>query len=57
MKNIYHKLFSLLLVFLFLPMIQEHLNIININPLKGVTYKTEKPKFTFDSCYEGKYQA
>lgn len=57
MKNIYHILFSILLVFLFLPMIQEHLNVINVNPLKGVTYKTEKPKFTFDNCYEGKYQA
>ena len=57
MRNIYNKLFFLLLAFLFLPMIQEHLDIINVGSLKGVTYKTEKPKLTYDSYREGKFQS
>lgn len=41
MKNkvLYTILFSLLLAFLFMPIIQEHLGIFNIKPLTGVIHK------------------
>ena len=55
-KNIYNILFGILLVFLFLPMIQERLKL-NVRPLYGVTYKTEFPKLELESISNGKYQA
>ncbi|MBO5849433.1 MAG: hypothetical protein J6R17_09560 [Bacteroidales bacterium] len=49
-------LFGILLVFLFLPMIQEHTKLFKVKALRGVTTKTEFPAFSTDSLKKGKYQ-
>ena len=58
MKNklLYTILFSLLLAFLFLPMIQEHYSIFKVNPLKGHTKPIDFPELTYESYSEGKFQ-
>ncbi len=58
MKNkvLYIILFALLLIFLFLPMIQEHYKPFNIKPLNGVNYKTEFPDFSVKTLSENKFQ-
>ena len=56
-KRIYIILFTILLTFLWLPLLQEQFDIIKIDPLKGFTEKTESPKLTYKSYSEGKYQA
>ncbi len=55
-KKLYTILFSVLLAFLFLPMIQEKLKL-NVKPLRGVTYKTEFPELKLETFYDGKYQS
>ena len=50
-------MFSLLLAFLILPMIQEHYNIFREKPLKGVTLSTEFPEFSMESYSQSKYQS
>ena len=55
-KYIYHILFGILLLFLFLPMIQKKVKF-DIKPLNGVTYKTEFPKFEMETFNSGKYQS
>lgn len=59
MRNmlLYTILFSLLLAFLFLPMVQEHYKIFKVKPLNGVNYKTEKPQLTYETYSSNKYQA
>lgn len=59
MKNkiLYITFFSILMVFLFFPMLQEHHKVIKIKPLDGVNYKTENPKLTFDTFSSGEYQS
>lgn len=49
-------LFTLLMVLLFLPIIQEWGNIITIKPLNGVIEPTPKPDLTFDNFRSGLYQ-
>ncbi|MBQ3595708.1 MAG: hypothetical protein II981_09915 [Bacteroidales bacterium] len=56
-KYRYYIMFTLLLAFLFLPMIQEHFKTFKVKPLNGVNYKTEVPEFTLTSFSEGKFQA
>ena len=56
-NRLYTILFSLLMAFLFMPIIQEHLGIFNIKPLTGVIHKTERPELTYQNYSEGKYQA
>lgn len=55
-KYIYHILFGILMLFLFLPMIQEKVKL-NVRPLYGVTYKTEFPKLEMETFNSGKYQS
>lgn len=59
MKNraLYIILFSLLLAFLFMPMIQEHYKLFKTKPLNGVNYVTEFPDLTLESFYKNKFQA
>ena len=49
-------LFALLMVFLFLPIIQEWTDFIPVRPLKGVIMETPKPELTFDNCKSNIYQ-
>ncbi len=58
MKNkvLYTILFSLLLAFLFLPMIQEHYKVFKTKPLNGVNYVTEFPELTLESFSRNKFQ-
>ena len=55
-KYIYHILFGILMLFLFLPMIQEKVKF-KVKPLNGVTYKTEFPELEMETFYNGKYQS
>lgn len=48
-------LFSILMALLFFPLLQEHLHLIPLEPLNGVTFETEKPTFTFDAYRSGNY--
>jgi len=48
-------LFTILMVLLFLPMLQQHLLHIPLKPLNGVTIETEKPKFELESYRSGDY--
>ena len=50
-------LFALLMVFLFVPIIQEWGNIFPVKPLKGVFEPTPKPELTFEDYYDNTYQA
>ena len=54
--KVYNILFGTLILFLFLPMIQENLKL-KVRPLNGVTYKTEFPKLELESISNGKYQS
>ncbi len=56
-RVLYTVMFSLLLAFLILPMIQEHYNIFREKPLKGVTLSTEFPEFSMESYSQSKYQS
>lgn len=59
MKNnnfIYTCLFSILLIFLFLPIIQKECNIFKIKDLEGVTIQTEKVCLNFSNFSSAKYQ-
>lgn len=55
-KKLYIILFALLLIFLFMPMIQEHLTPFRLKPLDGVTISTEFPELTLESFSNNKYQ-
>lgn len=59
MKNklLYIILFTLLISFLFLPMIQEHYKPFKSKPLNGVNYVTEFPELSFETFSNGKYQS
>ena len=48
-------LFTILMVLLFLPMLQQHLLHIPLKPLNGVTIETEKPSFDLESYRSGDY--
>lgn len=48
-------LFTILMVLLFLPMLQQHLLHIPLKPLNGVTIETEKPEFELESYRSGAY--
>ena len=48
-------LFSILMVLLFLPMLQEHFQLIPLKPLYGVTIETRKPKFYLKTYRSGDY--
>ena len=50
-------LFTLLMVFLFVPIIQEWGNVFPVKPLKGVFEPTPKPDLTFDNYKSNTYQA
>ena len=56
-NGLYTILFSVLMAFLFMPMIQEHYDMFKTKPLKGVTLTTEFPKFSMDSYSQCKYQS
>ena len=58
MKNkiLYSILFSLLMIFLFLPLMQKELNIFKIKSLEGVTLKTEKPVLSLNNIATTEYQ-
>ena len=49
-------LFALLMVFLFVPIIQEWTGFIPVRPLKGVSMETPKPELTFDNYKSNIYQ-
>ena len=49
-------LFILLMVFLFVPIIQEWTGLFPVKPLKGVFEPTPKPELTFDSYKSNTYQ-
>ena len=49
-------LFALLMVFLFVPIIQEWTDFIPVRPLKGVIMETPKPELTFDNYKSNNYQ-
>ena len=56
-RNIFYTiLFSLLMVFLFLSMIQKEYNIFNVKELKGVSLKAERPVLSLSDFSTGKYQ-
>lgn len=50
-------LFALLMVFLFVPIIQEWGGVFPVKPLKGVFEPTPKPELTFDNYKSNIYQA
>jgi hypothetical protein len=50
-------LFAMLMVFLFVPIIQEWGGVFPVKPLKGVFEPTPKPKLTFDNYKSNAYQA
>ena len=55
-KHIYDLvLFTIMMVLLFLPMLQQHLLHIPLKPLYGVTIETEKPSFELESYRSGDY--
>ena len=49
-------LFALLMVFLFVPIIQEWTGVIPVQPLKGVFEPTPKPELSFDNYKSNTYQ-
>ena len=49
-------LFTLLMVFLFVPVIQEWGGVFPVKPLKGVFEPTPKPELTFDNYKSNIYQ-
>ena len=49
-------LFALLMVFLFVPIIQEWGDVFPVKPLKGVFEPTPKPELTFDNYKSNNYQ-
>ena len=49
-------LFALLMMFLFVPIIQEWTDFIPVRPLKGVIMETPKPELTFDNYRSSAYQ-
>ena len=49
-------LFALLMVFLFVPIIQEWTGLFPVKPLKGVFEPTPKPELTFDNYRNNTYQ-
>lgn len=55
-KLLHIILFALLIVFLFLPMIQEHYKPFKSKPLNGVNFVTEFPELSFETFSNGKYQ-
>ena len=55
-KKIHIILFSILMVILWLPLVQEQLDIFKVKPLTGFTDKTDFPELTQESFSEGKYQ-
>lgn len=56
-KLLHIILFALLIVFLFLPMIQEHYKPFKSKPLNGVNFVTEFPELSFETFSNGKYQS
>ena len=54
---IYPILFGILMVLLFLPLLQEHLNLFKMKPLNGVYEPAKKPEFTMKDYASGKWQA
>ncbi len=48
-------LFTIMMVLLFLPMLQQHLLHIPLKPLNGVTIETGKPSFDLESYRSGDY--
>lgn len=56
-KILYTFLFSLLMIFLFLTIIQKELNIFKIKPLEGVTVKSEKPNLNLENFSSARYQS
>ena len=58
MKTNFHKiLFFTTIAFFTIILIQTIWHPINFKPLKGVTVKTELPKFTFESYSSNKFQS
>lgn len=55
-KPLYIILFSLLLAFLFLPMVQEHYSLFKVKPLKGHTKPIDFPELSYKSYSQGKFQ-
>ncbi|MCK4288623.1 MAG: hypothetical protein KAW86_05430, partial [Bacteroidales bacterium] len=55
-KKIKNIIYSIVLILLILPFIQEQLDIFKINPLKGSFKKLEKPEFSFSAYYSGEFQ-
>ena len=49
-------LFALLMVFLFVPIIQEWTGIFPVKPMKGVFVPTPKPEFSFETYKTNAYQ-
>ena len=49
-------LFALLMVFLFVPIIQEWTGVIPVKPLIGVFEPTPKPELTIDNYKSNTYQ-
>ncbi len=49
-------LFALLMVFLFVPIIQEWGGVFPVKPLKGVFEPTPKPRLTFDNYKSNTFQ-
>lgn len=59
MKNkvLYTFLFTLLMIFLFLPIIQKECNVFKIKPLEGVTIKSDKPDLSLSNFASATYQS
>jgi hypothetical protein len=49
-------LFVIVIAFLFLPMIQQYRGLVDLKPLNGSFTIIEKPSFTVNDWFEGKYQ-
>jgi acetyltransferase AlgX (SGNH hydrolase-like protein) len=50
-------LFIIVVVLLSLPLFQQITEIVFVKPLKGAVKKTEKPEFTIDGWFSGKFQS
>ena len=59
MKNkvLYTFLFTLLMIFLFLPIMQKECSVFKIKPLEGVTIKSDKPDLNLSNFASAKYQS
>lgn len=55
-KKIKNIIFSIILILLILPFVQEQFDIFKINPLKGSFKKLEEPEFSFSTYYSGEFQ-